>query len=110
MRITFVHIGREHLGIEYLSSMLKQAGHQTFLAYDYGLFSNEDNVLNISFLEKIFSMKKKVINKINETQPDLVAFTAYTSTYPWACEMAKQIKKENRIKIVFGGIHAACLC
>ncbi|MBL7132042.1 MAG: cobalamin-dependent protein [Candidatus Omnitrophica bacterium] len=107
MKITFVHLGREHLGIEYLSSALKKAGHQISLAYDSGLFGPEDNVFYIPYLERVFNQKDKVIAKIESSNPDLVAFTIYTSTYRWACEIARIIKQRMGLKTVFGGIHAS---
>ncbi len=106
MKITFVHIGREHLGIEYLSSILKIAGHEVSLAYDPGLFGPEDNVFYIPFLEKKFDQKKSVLSVIENASPDLVAFTVYSSTYNWACDIAREIKQKMNVKTVFGGIHA----
>ncbi|MFH1996613.1 MAG: cobalamin-dependent protein, partial [Candidatus Omnitrophota bacterium] len=106
MKITFVHIGREHLGIEYLSSMLKARGHTTALAYDPGIFGPEDNVLHIPFLEKLFNQRNRVLTAILESKPDLVAFSVYTGNYPWACGIARAIKSSMNIQTVFGGIHA----
>jgi radical SAM superfamily enzyme YgiQ (UPF0313 family) len=105
MKITFVHIGRENLGIEYLSSALKEAGHTTSLAYDPGLFGPEDNVFYVPRLEKAFSQKEKILTQIEKTNPDLVAFSVYTSTYRWACDIARVIKKKLKVKTVWGGIH-----
>ena len=65
MRIIFVHQGRENLGIEYLSALLKRDGHQVSLAYDSGLFGASDNVFYSSSWEKIFSTPEKVITKID---------------------------------------------
>ena len=48
MKIGFVHMGREHLGIEYLSAVAKEAGHEVRLYYDPGLFSQNDNVFSAS--------------------------------------------------------------
>ncbi len=106
MKVTFVHLGREHLGIEYLSSILKTAGHEVDLAYDPGLFGPEDNVFNIPFLESIFDQKKNIIAAVKQSSPDLVAFTIYTSTYQWARDIARILKKETGVTTVFGGIHA----
>ncbi len=106
MKITFVHLGREHLGIEYLSSVLKKAGHETSLAHDPGIFGPEDNVFCIPPLERFFSRKKEVIAKIEKTKPDLVAFSVYTGTYPWARDVARAVKGKTNAKTVFGGLHA----
>lgn len=105
MKIVFVHLGRENLGIEYLSSILKKAGHETSLALDPGLFSREDNVFYIPFLEKKFSRRAQIIKQIQNLRPDLVAFSVYTSTYRWACDIAKKIKEIINVPVVFGGIH-----
>ncbi|RKY31294.1 MAG: hypothetical protein DRP74_05205 [Candidatus Omnitrophota bacterium] len=106
MKIAFVHFGRENLGIEYISSVLKKSGHQTYLAYDPGLFSIEDNVFYAPFLEKIFKRKKKLIQELEKIEPDLIAFSVYTSTYTWSCDIAKSLKKRLKAKTVFGGIHS----
>jgi radical SAM superfamily enzyme YgiQ (UPF0313 family) len=107
MRITFVHLGREHLGLEYLSSIIKREGHEVALAYDPGLFGPEDNVFCIPLLEKLFNQRQQVISAIKESSPDLIAFTVYTGTYQWACGIAGEIKRSLKAPIVFGGIHAA---
>lgn len=106
MRITFVHLGKENLGIEYLSAVLKEAGHKTSLSFDIGLFGPTDNVFYIPFLERIFDCKRKVIAEIEKSNPDLVAFSVYTNTYPWACDIARIVKEKMGVRTVFGGIHA----
>src|SRR6056297_1623340 len=106
MKITFVHLGREHLGIEYLSSLLKNQGHETALAYDPGLFGPEDNVFYIPVFEKFFNQRQKVIRDILDSTPDLVAFTVYSGTYAWACSIAESIRTILDVPFVFGGIHA----
>lgn len=109
MKITFVNFGRENLGIEYLSSILKGAGFKTALVNDAGLFSKEDNVFYIPFLEKLFERKKRVIEEIVKSMPNIVAFSAYTPTYGWACDIAQEIKKRLNAKVVFGGVHPTLL-
>ncbi|MFZ2604084.1 MAG: radical SAM protein, partial [Candidatus Omnitrophota bacterium] len=104
MKIVFVHFGRENLGIEYLSSVLKKQGYQVELVYDCGLFSREDNVFYSPFLERIFK-KKDIVRKVIAKKPDIVAFSVYTTTYKWSCETAIAIKKYIPVPIVFGGIH-----
>ncbi len=105
MNIIFVHLGRENLGIEYLSAVAKQAGHQVSLAIDPGLFGLNDNVFYIPVLERIFNQRTMVINKIEKSNPDLVAFSVYTGTYKWAVNIAREIKKKMEVKTVFGGYH-----
>jgi radical SAM superfamily enzyme YgiQ (UPF0313 family) len=106
MKIIFVHIGRENLGIEYLSSVLKNYGFEVGLAYDPGLFTREDNVLYSPFLEKLFDQKEKIINEVEAFGPDVVAFSAYTTNYSKILFLARQIKSKINVPTVFGGIHA----
>ena len=105
MNITFVHLGRENLGIEYLSAAAKQAGHRVSLAMDPGLFGINDNVFYAPFLEKIFNQKSIVLRKIEKSNPDLVAFSVYTGTFKWAVDIAREIKRKLDVKTVFGGVH-----
>lgn len=106
MRAVFVHIGRENLGIEYLSSVLKNHGFDTMLAYDPGLFSQEDNVLYSSFLANIFSRKNILLEKVQKHRPDIIAFSAYSSNYRLILNLAKEIRAIINVPIVFGGMHA----
>lgn len=106
MHIMFCHLGREHLGIEYLSAVLKQNGFKVSLAYDPGYFSIQDNTIYSPFLEKIFKREKEMLSKICKEKPDIVAFPIYTSTYKWAKRMAELIKENIKTKVIFGGSHA----
>lgn len=105
MKVTFVHLGRENLGIESLSAVLKKAGHQVSLASDPGLFSREDNVFCLPALEKVFSRRRRIIEMIEEIKPGLVAFSVYTTNYQWASGLAKEIKEKFKLPVLFGGIH-----
>ncbi|MBM4046117.1 MAG: radical SAM protein, partial [Planctomycetes bacterium] len=105
MKVTFVHLGREHLGIEYLSAVLRAAGHETALAYDPGMFGINDNVLHLPPLERWFARREQVINKIVANAPDLVGFSAYTNTYQWCCDIAREVRRRIPAKIAFGGSH-----
>ena len=105
MRVIFAHRGRENLGIEYLSAILKKHGHRVALAYDPGLFSTSDNILYSPALENFFSNKNIIFKKILDFAPDVVAFSVYTATYQWCSALAREIKKASEAKIVFGGIH-----
>lgn len=104
MKVVFVHFGREHLGLEYLSSFLESKGHQVELVCDPGLFSREDNVFYAPFLEKLFR-KRNIIKEIVESKPDLIGFSPYTTTFAWACRMAKEVKEFIDVPVIFGGIH-----
>ena len=105
MKITFVHLGREHLGIEYLSAIAKRMGHETALAYDPGLFGLNDNAFYIPTLERFFDGRKRILDELTSKPPDLVAVSAFTGTYAWCLEIAREVKARTGVPIAFGGIH-----
>jgi anaerobic magnesium-protoporphyrin IX monomethyl ester cyclase len=105
MKILFVHLGRENIGIEYLSSVLKASGHETHLAMDTGLFGRNDNIFNIPRLERLFSLSRSVTDKFQRIAPDIVCFSAYTSTLQWCFGMAETFKRIRDVPIVIGGVH-----
>lgn len=106
MRITFVHLGRENLGIEYISACLKDAGHEVRLVTDIGLFGSSDNVIYNPLLAQLFDTRKKILKEIEKSDPDLVAFSVYTATYRWALDIAGVVKEKMGVRTVFGGVHA----
>jgi anaerobic magnesium-protoporphyrin IX monomethyl ester cyclase len=106
VRVMFVHQGRESLGLEYLSAVLKRAGHQTALALDPGLFGENDNVICWPRLERLFDPREALLAEIAAFGPDAVGFSVYTNTYRWSLAMAAEIKRRLDVPIVFGGTHA----
>lgn len=107
MKITFVYPAFENLGTEYLSAVLKRAGHETELVLDPRLF--DDTFVRHPVLAKLFSYKKQVIRQILDSKPDLVAFSVISDNYKWACNIARELKNIKDIPIVFGGIHATSM-
>lgn len=103
MKVIFVYPTYENLGIEYLSAVLKKAGHQTQLAFDPCLFN--DDTRDDKYLKNIFNFKRYPINRVTEYKPDLVCFSCVSDRYRWACELAREIKNRIKVPIVFGGIH-----
>lgn len=101
----FVHKGQENLGIQYLSALLKERRYETALSLEPGLFSISDNVFPNPNIEKFFDKSNDIFEQIIKFDPDIVAFSVYTATYQWCCELAKKIKKNIETKVVFGGIH-----
>ncbi|UCD85140.1 MAG: B12-binding domain-containing radical SAM protein [Deltaproteobacteria bacterium] len=109
MKVVFVYKGSESLGIEYLSSFLKNKGHQTELVFDPAVFSS-DRGRDSKFLARMFrNYQDKVIEKVISANPDLIAFSAYTANYRWSLDLAQKIKDKKRIPIVFGGIHTTAV-
>jgi anaerobic magnesium-protoporphyrin IX monomethyl ester cyclase len=103
MRVTFVHSHYENLGIEYMSAVLKAAGHRTDLAFEPALFHNF--FANNKVLNNLFNFKAQMIKDIATRQPDIVAFSIIADNYQWCCDMAREIRKQCEAVIVFGGIH-----
>ncbi|MDD5746796.1 MAG: cobalamin-dependent protein, partial [Candidatus Omnitrophica bacterium] len=103
MKIAFVSSAIESLGIEYVSAVLKQAGHQVKLFIDPQLF--DDVTFSFKKLNQMFSFKEDVIADLKAYRPDLVGFSVITTDYPWAGAMAQRIKAELNVPIIMGGIH-----
>lgn len=106
MKILFYYRGAESFGIEYISSILKEAGHKTELIFDPGFddtFYFKSNILN--FLD----VKEKLLIQARRFSPDLIAFSSITNLYPYVKEMARLLKKELKVPTIIGGIHATTL-
>lgn len=108
MRVTFVSIVGEALGLQYLSAALKKKGHKTFLAYDTSLFCDYV-VFSSPHLAKIFSYQKGLIRDILNSEPELICFSVLKETYQWALKIATEIKKNKNLPIIFGGTHPTIL-
>lgn len=108
MKIEFIYMGSENLGIEYLSSTLKQCGHEVDLSFDPALFYDK-HYMNIDFLAKIFDARKSLVKMVLAKKPDLIGFSVFTHNYRWALSVASMIKKEADIPVLFGGIHPTIL-
>lgn len=107
MRVLFVTRWVESLGLEYLSAVLKRAGHQVDMAFDPDISASF--FMEYRFLTRLINFKEVLLKKIKSTQPDLVGFSCVTSMYPWVNAMAKFIKENFDIPIIVGGIHPTIL-
>lgn len=103
MNVTFFYQGFESAGIEYISSVLKSAGHRVNLVVDHLLFA--DGFLNVPSLRRWLKIEERLIQQVEMTEPDLVAFSVVTDYYQWSLYWAAKIKMATRLPIVFGGIH-----
>jgi radical SAM superfamily enzyme YgiQ (UPF0313 family) len=86
----FVYTGFHH-GIGYISSVLKNAGHETSLLQTYKYDENE------------------IKNKINSFKPDLVAVSSTTDQIELSKKIIDFIYKIYKLPIVIGGVHATML-
>ncbi len=82
MKITFVGIGWEQLGVCMLSALAKRAGHKVSLAFNVSLW--DDTVqLTIPFLSRMFDETDTVLKDIERQKPDVICFSPVTGTYQW---------------------------
>lgn len=107
MRVLFVARWVESLGLEYLSAVLKDAGHQVDMIFDPDVSASF--FIEYKFLTWLINFKEALLKKIKSSQPDLIGFSCVTSMYPWVSSMAKFIKENFDIPIIVGGIHATIL-
>lgn len=109
MKITFVALGSEQLGLSLLSAIAKRQGHEVNLAYSAALFHDRWN-LEIPWLAKYFDDRDEVIKTIRATNPDVLVFSCLTATYQWMLGVAKQAKEINpNVKTIFGGVHISAV-
>ncbi|MBN2407372.1 MAG: B12-binding domain-containing radical SAM protein [Elusimicrobia bacterium] len=102
----FVYGAFENLGIEYLSSVLKLNGHDTCLALDPLMFS--DPFLTIRPVDRLFDYREELLREIIRYDPDVAAFSATSSYFRRAINIAGDIKRISpRTHIVFGGVHVS---
>jgi anaerobic magnesium-protoporphyrin IX monomethyl ester cyclase len=103
MKVLFIYPIFESLGIEYLSAYLKRHGHQTELALDPLLFGS--HIFSVKSLSKMFSYRKNLLDEIVSAKPDMVCFSCVSDYFPWAANLAQNIKEILDVPIVFGGPH-----
>jgi anaerobic magnesium-protoporphyrin IX monomethyl ester cyclase len=103
MKIVFFVAEDKSLGVGYLSSWLKQHGHQVYLLFDPCQFSK--SYIQNRALAKYFLRDGHFLKRIKQIQPDLIGFSVLTSNYQWALRLSGLIKKHFDIPIIFGGVH-----
>lgn len=109
MKVVFVALGAEQLGISQLVSILKNKGHQVELVFTASLFNDRYN-LEIPWLNKYFDETELVVSDILKHQADVIAFSCLTSTFQWAIAVTKKVKdKQPNIKSIFGGVHVSAV-
>lgn len=85
-RVLFVQdIVYEYFGVMYISAYLKQHGHECDVVIEYA--------------------DKNLYKKVQDYNPDLIAFSVLTGSYNWALEKADVLKRMLKKPIVFGGVH-----
>jgi len=105
MKILFYYRETEQLGIEYLSSILKKAGHKTELIFEFGMprWATNSNIFNFR------KDRERLLKKAEKFNPDLLAFSSDTYMYSHVRNMNALLKKKLNIPSIIGGIHATSL-
>jgi anaerobic magnesium-protoporphyrin IX monomethyl ester cyclase len=103
MKIVFVTGESKSYEISLFSSLLKLQGHEVYLVFDPIIFKT--NEINNKKLSNLFDIKRRNIEKIVNIKPDLIGFSVYTKDYQWSLMMARLIKQEINVPIIFGGAH-----
>ncbi len=103
MKIAFINDSAQQLGIQYMSAVLKQHGHDVRLFMDPQLFA--DDVIQIKRLNRLLDMRKDIVRRVKDYAPDLVGISVVTDFYQWASQIARMIKDEMDVPIIAGGIH-----
>lgn len=107
-KILFIGETFENLGIEYLSAVLKEKGHQTDIYINNNFFGG--TYLKNSKITKLFSTSKNNLKKhIKRYNPDIIATSALTDTFTQTKAIASFIKQHFDIPIILGGIHATLI-
>jgi len=104
MRVALVSAGYENFGVEYLSSVLKQEGHQVELFFDPQTFGG-GVFLRVELLTRWFDVKRRIVEQIARWQPDIVGISCMTHNYQWSLDVARALKQRVAAPIIFGGIH-----
>ena len=105
MKVLFVFMGAESLGVEYLAACVRQAGHEADLAFDPAVFGGS-LMWNSPALAKRFDLRPRIIDRIIYEKPDVAAFSCFTGNYLWSLSVAAEVKKKAPgVKTIFGGVH-----
>ena len=106
MRILFYSRGFEQIGIEYLSAVLKRAGHDVELVFDPGF--DDNTYVRLPFL-KMLNREDRMIRRAREFAPDLIGFSCLSNLYPYISRMAGILKRETGAPVAVGGPHPSAL-
>ncbi len=109
LHVTFVALGTEQLGISQISALAKRDGHEVSLAFSASLFHDRFN-LEFPSIAPFFDDTKNVMEVIIKNKPDVICFSALTSTYQWMLDIARKAKEiDHRVKVIFGGVHPSAV-
>jgi hypothetical protein len=106
VRILFYYRGIENLGVGYLMSAVRSAGHEIDLIFDPGL---DDNLFLKAPHLAWMNRHEEMLDRAKAFNPDLVAMGSLTNLWPFASKMAEKLKQALGKPILVGGHHAQAL-
>ena len=89
MKVVFPVMGAENISVAYLSTIVKNQGHESKVAFDRALFDDKQ-YFSIGFLHKLFDHEEKMITAIIKERPDVLALSVFADNYQWALYVAKK--------------------
>ncbi|KMP11017.1 hypothetical protein UR09_04560 [Candidatus Nitromaritima sp. SCGC AAA799-A02] len=105
MKVVFPVMGAENISVAYLSTIVKNEGHDARVAFDRALFDDKQ-YFSVDFLHRLFDQKKRMIEKIIEEKPDVLAMSVFADNYQWALDVARKVREKcPDCKTIWGGIH-----
>lgn len=108
MRVVFLGIGAEQIGVELLSAVLRRAGHDVRLVFNPSLFDDRFQ-LRIPALARRFDREAALVQRAIALRPDVVAMSVLSSTYQSGLAMARAIRESTGAKVIFGGVHPSAV-
>ncbi|MCG3172952.1 MAG: hypothetical protein GMKNLPBB_01124 [Myxococcota bacterium] len=109
MRITFLGIAEEQMGLGLMAAIARKEGHQIDLAFSSSLFDDNKRLAWTS-VARVFDDTPEVMAQIERQRPDVIAASPLTCNYKWAVKIARLAKEMfPGVKVVFGGIHVTAL-
>jgi anaerobic magnesium-protoporphyrin IX monomethyl ester cyclase len=104
-RILFVYNSNEHIGVTYLSAVLKRRGHDVRLAFDPQVFRGEPLVRMPGLMQRL-DKTKQIVELARSWEADFLCCSSYTDNFRWMLDVASGVKASRPACVtVFGGVH-----
>jgi len=104
MKIVFPVMGAENISVQYLSTVMRDAGHEVQVAFDRSLFDDKQ-YFTVPFLARMFSETDNVVDAIVKAKPDVLAMSIFADNYKWGLDIAEKVRERCDCITVWGGIH-----
>ena len=105
MKVVFPVMGAENISVAYLSTIVKNEGYESKIAFDRALFDDKQ-YFSVGFLHKLFDHKEKMVAAMIQEKPDVLALSVFADNYQWALDVAKKVREKlPECWTIWGGIH-----